>query len=200
MSHRGIFIDHRDAVRKAPLLSDCIMGHCLAAYRIGLCYLVGILTVLGHVLLRKSDHQGQIASRGVAGDIDLILVSTELLYVFECPCHRHGCIIYVIRTFAFREKTVVHADHSESLPAESLEKLLAATCQTAAMEPYECSESLVCLRIIDIEHTALLPVRIRLICRRIGYVLHIAVAFVLGMRLRCCRKCGDDNQGRNEKS
>ena len=200
MCHRSIFIDHRNAVRKPPLGTDGIMGHGLAAYRICLGDLVGILAILGHVFLCKGHHEGQVSACRMAGHIDLILVSSELLYVLECPCYRHGCIIDVIRTFAFREKAIVHAYHSESLPAESLEKFLAAACQTAAMEPYEGRESLVGLGIIYIENAALLPVCICLICKGIGYVLHIVVAFVLGMRLRCCRKCGDDNQGRNEKS
>lgn len=88
----------------------------------------------------------------MARNIDLFLVSAVLLNVVEHPCHRHGRIIDVIRTFAFREKTVVHADHSKSLPAESLEKLLVTASQTAAMKPYESCESLVSFRIIDIEH------------------------------------------------
>ena len=200
MSHRGIFIDYRDSIRKTSFLSDRIVGHCLAAYRICLGDLVRILAVLRHVFLGKSDHEGQVSACRMAGHIDLILVSAVLLYVLECPCYRHGRIVDVIRTFAFREKTIVHADHSEALPAEPVEKLFAAACQTTAMEPYECRESLVGLGIIDIEHAAFLPVCICLICRGIGYVLHIVVAFVLGMRLSCCRKCGDDNQGRNEKS
>ena len=63
MAHRGIFIDHRKTLWKASLFSDRIMGHCLSAYRIGLCNLVSILSVLGHVLLRKSNHQGQVTTR-----------------------------------------------------------------------------------------------------------------------------------------
>ena len=57
-----------------------------------------------------------------------------------------------------REETVVHAHYSEALSAEPVEKLLASTLESTAMEPYQCGEALVRLRVVYVKDATLLPV------------------------------------------
>ena len=159
IGNRGKAVDGRTERSNALKFSYIIMRHALTGEWYQPTNLVGIDTMFRQTTLVEAYHHRQITAGGMTGNENLAARAAIFLDVAEGPSHGSRRIVDTLIGSAFGEQSVVDSHNDKTAVAQLGGDVLAATLETAAMEPHDDRAIGTAGRIIDIEFAALDGIR-----------------------------------------